>query len=104
MNARKREREMDSAISKMYVEEIGQLFNRGHDFVIAMPSHTSTKQLLDRVRRKSKGSEMVKVLSFFLYIDLSIQQLQVAECSSSASIKCWELDTDLSNNRQSKCL
>ena len=46
MNARKRARETDSVISKIYVEDVGQIFNREYDFEIAMSSHTSTNQSL----------------------------------------------------------
>lgn len=53
VNAKKRARETDSSISKIYAEEVGQLFNRGYDFVTTMPWHRSTKQSLHRIRRKS---------------------------------------------------
>ena len=42
VNPRKWAMETDSAISKIYVEEVGQLFNRGYDFVTSMLLHTRT--------------------------------------------------------------
>ena len=55
VNAKKRARETDNTISKIYAEEVGPLFNRGYDLVTSLPSHRSAKQSLHRIRRKSVG-------------------------------------------------
>lgn len=55
--AKKRAREENTSISKIYSEELGTLHNRGYDFVTEMPEQRTTKRTLYKQRAKSQGSE-----------------------------------------------
>lgn len=54
-NAKKRARESDQAISKIYREEMGALFDRGYDFVCDVPLLSSIKSNLYRHRQEANG-------------------------------------------------
>lgn len=55
LNCKKRARETDCNISTIYKEEMGQLFDRGFDFVAEVPLFTTMKTTLYRNRRKEQG-------------------------------------------------
>jgi hypothetical protein len=55
--AKKRAREEDTPISRIYLEEIVDLHNRGYEFVTEMPEQQVTKRTLYNQRNKSKGNQ-----------------------------------------------
>lgn len=54
---KKRAREEDTLISTIYSEELGDLHNRGYDFVTEMPAQQVTKRTLYNHRAKSQGNQ-----------------------------------------------
>ena len=52
--AKKRAREEDTSISKIYSEELRDLHNRGYDFVTEVPEQQVTKRTLYYHRAKKK--------------------------------------------------
>lgn len=55
--AKKRARDEDTPISKIYSEQMGNLHNMGYDFVTEMPEQQVTKRSLYRHRAKSQGNQ-----------------------------------------------
>lgn len=55
--AKKRAREEDTSISKIYKEELGELHNKGYNFVTEMPHQLSAKRTLYGQRRKARGTQ-----------------------------------------------
>lgn len=55
--AKKRAREEDTAVSKIYNQELGELHNKGYEFVTEMPAEMTTKRVLYKQRCKSQGSQ-----------------------------------------------
>lgn len=55
--AKKRAREEDTSISKIYNEELGELHNKGYEFVTEMPAQLTTKRDLYRQRCRSQGNQ-----------------------------------------------
>lgn len=55
--AKKRAREEDTPIPTIYTEELGNLHNRGYDFVTEMPEQQSAKRTLYNHRASSQGKQ-----------------------------------------------
>lgn len=55
--ARKRAREEDTSIFKIYSDELGELHNRGYDFVTEMPGQQIVKRTLYNHRAKLQGNQ-----------------------------------------------
>lgn len=55
--AKKRAREEDTAVSKIYNQELGELHNKGYEFVTEMPAEPTTKRVLYQQRCKSQGNQ-----------------------------------------------
>lgn len=56
--AKKRAREEETAISKIYTQELGELHNKGYDFIAEMPAQHSAKRVLYQQRCKSQGHQV----------------------------------------------
>lgn len=55
--AKKRAREDETSIQKIYAEELGDLHNKGYDFVTEMPTQSAVKRNLYRHRSISQGNQ-----------------------------------------------
>ena len=55
--AKKRAREEDTSVSKIYNQELGELHNKGYEFVTEMPAELTTKRVLYQQRCKSQGNQ-----------------------------------------------
>lgn len=55
--AKKRAREEETQISRIYNQELGELHNKGFDFVTEIPAQATTKRTLQRQRCKSQGNQ-----------------------------------------------
>lgn len=53
--ARKRAKEEVLPIAQIYKEEVGQLVNRGYEFITDIPTYSSVKSSLYRLRRGKHG-------------------------------------------------
>lgn len=56
--AKKRAREEDTGVSKIYSQELGGLHNEGYDLVTEMPAQLTTKRVLYQQRNKVNGNQL----------------------------------------------
>lgn len=78
--AKKRAREEDTPICKVYSEELGDLHNRGYNFVTEMPEQQVTKRTLYNQRAKSQGNQKEPKSS--QEISLQAEQLTMSDGTS----------------------
>lgn len=55
MVSKKRAREEDAPIAKMYAEEVTSFFNQDYELLVEIPSKESFKHSLNRIKRKPHG-------------------------------------------------
>ncbi|CAL1272081.1 unnamed protein product [Larinioides sclopetarius] len=55
---KKRVREEDQPVSKIYLKEMGPLFNRGYDYIEKIPIFPAVRSQLYRIRRKERGAAL----------------------------------------------